>query len=575
MDADLQLIKTATDLVFYRNKQGLVTGEYGNAIITSILTAIQESRDANVSTYEVVTKAGHSFSKGDVLYYNGFDWAKAKSNVVGSLGYFMVSAVDGDDFTIQNTGLITGLGGLVAGSMYYVSQATAGAITATKPATGYANPIFYAIGETKGFVMPFLADIDFANINGIPTEVDETDTDATKNKLVSNALAKGWEEKIDSSEKGAANGVAELDASSKLPTAQLPDAVVGAMIYQGVWNASTNTPTIESGTGEKGYYYVVSAAGTTNIDGVADWEIGDWIVFNGTVWEKIDNSDKVSSVNSMTGAVTLDIDNITPTTTKGDIIVENGSNAVRLAVGADGKVLKANSAASTGLEWADETGGGGSAEKWTELTITTDFDDQPASTSTITMNSDQTGSILPGMALKFKLSGSYYYAICTAITSNLLTIAGAPLTTGDGDLTELYYCNMPDATHTEIIVISGAFADNTSTTLIESDLLLKGGIIWKKSKAYCVQMGIICTTLDSGTVTTQAQLNGKINSADMLSSDLTVNTSIVNSVVNVNTSTYDINFGESIELELAVLASGAAPVHDAINLTVYLTFVTP
>lgn len=165
MDTDLQAIKDAIDLVYYRNKQGLVSGEIGNAVFTALLNAIQDSRDENVSNFDVVTKAGHGFVKGDVLYYNGFDWAKAKANVVGSLGYFMVSAVDGNDFTIQNIGLISGLGGLVAGSMYYVSQATAGAITATKPATGYANPIFYAIGETKGFVMPFLADIDFANIN--------------------------------------------------------------------------------------------------------------------------------------------------------------------------------------------------------------------------------------------------------------------------------------------------------------------------------------------------------------------------------------------------------------------------
>ena len=221
-----------------------------------------------------------------------------------------------------------------------------------------------------------------------------------------------------------------------------------------------------------------------------------------------------------------------------------------------------------------ETSGGGSASKWTQLTKDTDFNDQAASTSTITMVTDQTANILPGMAIKFKLSGSYYYAICTAITSNLLTIAGAPLTTGDGDLTELYYCDLPDAVHVEEIVINGAFADNTTSTLIEDDLLLKGGIYWKRSKAYCVQMAIICTDLDSGTVTTEAQLNAKINASDLFSSDLTVNTTLVNSVVNVNTSNYDINYGETIELELAVLASGASPNNDAINLTVYLTFVT-
>jgi hypothetical protein len=80
-------------------------------------------------------------------------------------------------------------------------------------------------------------------------------------------------------------------------------SLVGAINYQGTWNANTNTPTLASGVGTKGYYYVVSANGSTSIDGINDWKIGDWIVFNGTTWEKIDNTDAVSSVFGRTGAV--------------------------------------------------------------------------------------------------------------------------------------------------------------------------------------------------------------------------------------------------------------------------------
>jgi hypothetical protein len=87
-------------------------------------------------------------------------------------------------------------------------------------------------------------------------------------------------------------------------------ALVGGATYQGVWNASTNTPTLASGTGTKGYYYVVSVAGTTNLDGITDWKIGDWAIFNGTTWDKVDNTDAVSSVNGFTGAVNLGLDNI-------------------------------------------------------------------------------------------------------------------------------------------------------------------------------------------------------------------------------------------------------------------------
>ncbi len=61
--------------------------------------------------------------------------------------------------------------------------------------------------------------------------------------------------------------------------------------YLGTWNASTNTPTIVSGVGGvAGEYYIVSVAGTTSIDGINDWGVGDWIVWNGSEWQRIDNS---------------------------------------------------------------------------------------------------------------------------------------------------------------------------------------------------------------------------------------------------------------------------------------------
>ena len=92
---------------------------------------------------------------------------------------------------------------------------------------------------------------------------------------------------------------------------------VGALSYQGTWNASANTPTLASGVGTKGNYYVVSVAGTTNLDGITDWQIGDWAVFNGTAWQKVDNTDAVTSVNGQTGTVVLGASDVgaTPNTT--------------------------------------------------------------------------------------------------------------------------------------------------------------------------------------------------------------------------------------------------------------------
>jgi len=86
--------------------------------------------------------------------------------------------------------------------------------------------------------------------------------------------------------------------------------MVGGVIFQGTWDASTNTPTLTSSVGTKGYYYIVSVAGSTNLNGITDWKIGDWAIFNGTTWDKVDNTDAVSSVNGFTGAVSLTTSNI-------------------------------------------------------------------------------------------------------------------------------------------------------------------------------------------------------------------------------------------------------------------------
>src|SRR6185437_7413077 len=59
--------------------------------------------------------------------------------------------------------------------------------------------------------------------------------------------------------------------------AQLQSALGGNLNYQGTWDASTNTPTLANppATATKGYYYVVSVAGTQF--GLS-FNIGDWIV---------------------------------------------------------------------------------------------------------------------------------------------------------------------------------------------------------------------------------------------------------------------------------------------------------
>ena len=105
------------------------------------------------------------------------------------------------------------------------------------------------------------------------------------------------------SEKGMPNGYPSLDGSGKVPITQLN--LPPTFTPKGTWDADTNTPTLVSGVGVLGDLYRVSVSGNTNLNGITDWVAGDNVWFDGTAWQKDDNTDSVTSVNGQTGAAVL------------------------------------------------------------------------------------------------------------------------------------------------------------------------------------------------------------------------------------------------------------------------------
>ncbi|MES6459322.1 hypothetical protein U6M36_12180, partial [Cutibacterium acnes] len=103
---------------------------------------------------------------------------------------------------------------------------------------------------------------------------------------------------------GQPYGLATLARDGKVPFTQLPDALLGQVRYQGVWDASSGTA--PSTAPERGWYYIVSIAGATPLDGVTDWQVGDWAIFNGDTWAKVDNTDAVASVAGLVGVITAE-----------------------------------------------------------------------------------------------------------------------------------------------------------------------------------------------------------------------------------------------------------------------------
>ncbi|MEI6462474.1 MAG: hypothetical protein WCO33_02280 [bacterium] len=104
-----------------------------------------------------------------------------------------------------------------------------------------------------------------------------------------------------------------FDNSGKLQSSFLPASILGSLKYKGVWNATTNTPTLgNSGVGgSAGDFYIIDVPGNVTIDGHTSWINGDWIVNNGTTWDKVESEHTdVTSINGLQGVITLNTDNL-------------------------------------------------------------------------------------------------------------------------------------------------------------------------------------------------------------------------------------------------------------------------
>lgn len=81
---------------------------------------------------------------------------------------------------------------------------------------------------------------------------------------------------------------------------------IGALNFKGTWDANVNSPALASSVGTKGDYYVVGTAGSTNLNGISNWGVGDLATFNGSVWQRVEGGADLNGVNlSVSGTSTL------------------------------------------------------------------------------------------------------------------------------------------------------------------------------------------------------------------------------------------------------------------------------
>ena len=104
-----------------------------------------------------------------------------------------------------------------------------------------------------------------------------------------------------------AGNYAHLNENGKIPLEELDDSLLGNLQFQGVWDAKNNNPQLPLVPSKKGQYWVVSQGGERF--GLS-FETGDWIIATDNSWQKIDNSDAVTSVNGKLGNVILTSEDI-------------------------------------------------------------------------------------------------------------------------------------------------------------------------------------------------------------------------------------------------------------------------
>lgn len=129
-----------------------------------------------------IAQVAHGFAVGDIVYLNTTTYTLAiATSAAASEAVGIVSAVaDADNFTLCYGGHVTGLSGLTAGEVYFLSASSAGDLTTTPPSTvgQYVKPLLIADTTTSGYFFNMRGNEVTANA-GVPAATQAEQETAT------------------------------------------------------------------------------------------------------------------------------------------------------------------------------------------------------------------------------------------------------------------------------------------------------------------------------------------------------------------------------------------------------------
>ena len=166
-------------------------------------------------------------------------------------------------------------------------------------------------------------------------------------------------------------------------TAQIANIPSG-LAFEGNWNAATDNPDLSGLSPDNGQFWIVSVAGSTNLDGITDWKVGDWAIYvdNGAgtdAWQKVDNTSILSGSGS-----------------SAQVAVWSGSASLVGDAGLTYNTTSNNLEVSGGITWS----GGGSTESNSAYdNMITGFSDSGSSTVTLTLTQQDGGTLSTSFAV--------------------------------------------------------------------------------------------------------------------------------------------------------------------------------
>lgn len=354
--------------------------------------------------------------------------------------------------------------------------------------TGLANQINSATGGTVTLA---------GDVTGSASSNTLKDGVVTNAKL-SSSLASTINGKLDASQKGAASGVASLDASGRVPTSQLP-TITSTVTSSNITDATTTGRSVLTATDAAAARSAIGA-GTGNSN-----------LAIGTTASTAKAGDYVPAWSEVTGKPTI------PTT------LDSLTN-VSVSSPLDGQVLKYNSAASSWEASSDDVSGGAGA---TNLSTT-------ATASSVTVNSDSGNDATISSATtsaagvltasdKTKLDGIASNATANQTDANLLnranhtgaqaiaTVSGLQ-TALDGKVDESVVTTKGDLIAGTGNATVARVAAGTNGQVLTADNTVTAGVKWTDDRsALAVEGGLETIVPVTSTATTTLNLaNGNI-----------------------------------------------------------------